>query len=89
MPADVKTFTSENIASIKEGREFERNGKLREAICMAIVVAKNRLKEDNVIDLAERRRMLERRLGRGRGRLRGRNRLIFLRRVYQKAEEAL
>lgn len=85
MPADVKKFTPENLEEVKGGKEFERNRKLREAICAAIVMAERRIKEDNVIDLTERRRLVR---GRGRGRGRGRNRLAFIRRIRQMADEA-
>lgn len=84
MPADVKKFAPETLEEVKGGKEFERNRKLREAICIAIVMAGHRMKEDNVVDLTERRR----RLVRGRGRGRSRNRLALIRRIYQKAEEA-
>lgn len=79
MPGDVKEFTLDNLAEVKRGKEFERNAKLREAIYVAIVVMENRKKDDNVIDLTERRR----RLGRGRGR--GRNRLALMRRINERA----
>lgn len=85
MPADVKKFTPENLEEVKGGKEFERNRRLREAICAAIVMAERRIKEDNVIDLTERRRLVR---GRGRGRGRGRNRLAFIRRIRQMADEA-
>lgn len=80
MPGNVKEFTLDNLADIKRGKEYERNVRLREAICVAIMVTENRKKEDNVIDLTERRR----RLGRGRGR----NRLALMRRINEKAEQA-
>lgn len=85
MPADVKKFTPENLEEVKGGKEFERNRRLREAICAVIVMAERRIKEDNVIDLTERRRLVR---GRGRGRGRGRNRLAFIRRIRQMADEA-
>lgn len=85
MPADVKRFTPESLEEVKRCKEFERNRKLREAICAAIVMAERRIKEDNVIDLTERRRLVR---GRGRGRGRGRNRLAFIRRIRQMADEA-
>lgn len=88
MPADVKRFTPESLEEVKGGKEFERNRKLREAICAAIVMAERRIKEDNVIDLTERRRRLVRGRGRGRGGGRGRIRLAFIRRIRQMADEA-